>query len=108
VKYLSKVNDREEVKHETTLSMMWLYRKRAFGLSGQFLRDLKNYRLETRLHNSNGKMVQIDLAGVPLLKSAWIFVGLCSWREILELRREDREDLWTYELRKVPRSLVFA
>lgn len=106
VKYLSKVHNREEVKHTTTLAMMWLYRKRAFGLSGEFLRDLRAYRLEGVMPISNKKMVQLGLDGVPLSPSRWVFLGLCSWKEILDQRREERSDLWSYELVKVPRSLV--
>lgn len=108
LKYLSKVNSRssEDSKYSRTLSLMWLYHKRAFAISGQFARDLKSYRLDRPLHNSNRKtrLIQLDLACEPIKdRVRWTFWGLCPYSAIVRLRKNVRkEGLWTYELSDCP------
>ena len=108
LKYVWKVHNREsgsrDVKHDKTLSLMWLYRKRAFGLSGQFLRDLRQYRLDYGvLHNSNSK-VQSDLYG-NLIVRRWVFLGMADWGGLVALCKIGRRDLWHFEIDGLPSDL---
>jgi hypothetical protein len=110
-KYLSKVHNRKETKHRTTLSNMWLYRKRGFAISGSFAKDLKAFRLDNLMHNSNQKnrLIQQTLTGLPLKPfKKWVLVGFAPWIDVLEVAKpnpyEKNKDLWQYELYKIPSS----
>ena len=110
VKYLRKVHDHQEVKSETTLAMMWIYGKRAFGLSGQFINRLRTYRLDHLLHNSKKSLGQMTLEGSPVKKFKWVYDGMVSWKRILDLRitkgrSGDKKNLWTYDITHIPKDI---
>lgn len=112
IKYLSKVHsgsgDRSESKYEATLAMMWLYRKRAFGISGDFAKKLRTYRLESILHNSNkNPLIQKTLDDVPLPNhKKWVFVGVGGWSDIVSCAKKGQKSgLWTYQLARIPKDL---
>ena len=107
VKYISKVHNSDEPKYTSTLANMWLYRKRAYGLSGEFMRDLEAYRVHSGMHNSNLKMHQIDLFGEKLDVGTWRMVGFTAWGEIEDNRRKGvKRGLWHYNLRRVPEGCL--
>ena len=67
-KYLLKGIDFENAdsKGLKTLALCWVYRKRAFSVSGRFCKALTD--LITDLHNSNKALVQITLDGEKLIE----------------------------------------
>lgn len=103
VKYLTKAHTLKEPKHVKTLSMMWLYGKRSFGLSGDFANAVNNYRLEYALHNSNRRLPMNVFGERVKSLSKYTFVGIYNWNEVLTARKKDQKaGLWTYELKRVP------
>ena len=81
-KYLLKGIDVEKAdsKGLKTLALCWLYRKRAFSVSGQFrkaLADLIRY-----LHNSNKKTVQITLFEEILPEERYYCIGSVSYTHL--------------------------
>lgn len=81
-KYLLKGIDVEKAdsKGLKTLALCWLYRKRAFSVSGQFrqaLTDLISY-----LHNSNKKLVQVSLFNEKLLEERFYLLGFFSANDL--------------------------
>ena len=110
LKYLKKVHNRDNPKHEITLSMLWLYQKRAYGLSGRFLTRLRliRLRLDTLLMHNSNKRGQMTLSGLPLKKLIWVYDGIMSWNTALSYRvdsQKSRNDRWNYRLKKVPDEL---
>lgn len=111
VKYLKKLNGNlKEAKPENyykallTQGLQWLYNKRAYAVSGDFLRVLKqeHARLESMKHNSNllklsdgtrGKVVGYDLLGQPILKKfKFTFLGSYAWNNLVICGNWAKED----------------
>ncbi|MCP8304031.1 MAG: hypothetical protein H3Z50_00955 [archaeon] len=80
-----------------TLAFCWLFRKRSFAVSGNFLESLK-----TSIKKQVNRLVQIDLQGVEVnLEVEWISIGIFpakklgidrnEWRKVIT----DREVLST-------------
>jgi len=80
-------------KGVSTMSLMWLFRKRGFSVSGDFRSRLHD--LIRTLHNSNMEMVQSRLDGSLEEACPWIFVGVFTAAEIGIL-----SDRWTAHLNK--------
>lgn len=98
----------DQQEDQTTLSLLWLYRKRSFSISRGFSRSIA--RLDRLMHNSNQKLRALDLFGLPIddMRGAkWVCLGVFPWSRILECRKdEDRspENLWSYELISPPKE----
>jgi len=77
-KYLLKGIDvlKADSKGLKTLALCWVYRKRAFSVSGRFRQALTD--LITDLHNSNKNLVQIDLIGKRLPEEKFHLLGFVS------------------------------
>ncbi len=73
-KYLTKTKIKSEKKAQNlTLALCWLFRKRTFAVSGDFLESLKN-KLKS-LYVS--RLVQTDLQGAKMSPSVdWIFIDI--------------------------------
>lgn len=74
-KYLLKSINSEEKdsKAVKTLALCWVYRKRAFSVSGlfrQLLHDLIKYT-----HNSNARLRQVTLSGEAVLEYNFCVIG---------------------------------
>lgn len=80
-------------KGVSTMSLMWLFRKRGFSVSGDFRARLHD--LIRTLHNSNMEMVQSRLDGSLEETSPWVFVGVFTAVEI-----GIHSDRWTAHLNK--------
>jgi len=86
-KYLLKGIDYENAdsKGLKTLALCWIFRKRAFSVSGQFrkaLTDLINY-----LHNSNKRMLQVTLSGEVLPEEQYYLLGFVG-AEVLKMAKD--------------------
>ena len=81
-KYLLKGIDVENAdsKGLKTLALCWLYRKRAFSVSGQFRKALSD--LISYLHNSNKKTVQVTLSREILPEERFILLGFADGKTI--------------------------
>jgi hypothetical protein len=88
-----------------TLSMLWVFRKRAFAIS-RSIQEIMD-RLDNGMHNSNQKSKALDLFGLPindLDHAKWVFVAVFSWNKILDLVKPGQKSgLWAYELTGVPK-----
>ena len=100
-KYLRKVYSGNS-KYELTIARLWIHRKQSFAISGQFLEQLRNIRLDSRsLHNSNKKLVQTTLEGIKL-KPKFVFVGIFTLDEIKQNNTIKYPDSWVFSLKKLP------
>ena len=74
-KYLLKGINLEtaDSKGLKTLALCWVYRKRAFSVSGSFRKALTD--LITDLHNSNKKTVQTTLSGDIIPEEKYYLLG---------------------------------
>jgi len=64
-------------KQLLTLSLCWIFRKRSYSMSRDFL------DLISLLRNSKSLWVQVDFEGAPVLESVtWVFIGVFSFREL--------------------------
>jgi hypothetical protein len=83
-KYLLKGIDFEKAdsKGLKTLALCWIYRKRAFSVSGSFRKALNDLIVD--LHNSNKKMVQVTLAGKIIEEEGFVLLGFVG-SDVLEL-----------------------
>jgi hypothetical protein len=81
-KYLLKAIDFEnsDSKGLKTLALCWLFRKRAFAVSGSFRKALSD--LITRLHNSNKPLVQITLLGEIIPEEKFFLLGFVAGKDI--------------------------
>ena len=81
-KYLLKSIDLENAdsKGLKTLALCWVYRKRAFSVSGGFCKALTD--LITDLHNSNKPLVQITLDGDKLMEEKFFLLGFVKAEDI--------------------------
>jgi len=81
-KYLLKGIDfeRADSKGLKTLALCWVYRKRAFSVSGSFRKALTD--LITDLHNSNKPLVQITLDGEKLTEEKFFLLGFVKAEDI--------------------------
>jgi hypothetical protein len=87
-KYLLKGIDLEtaDSKGLKTLALCWVYRKRAFSVSGSFRKALSD--LITDLHNSNKKTLQTQLSGEIIPEEKFFLLGFVSSR-ILNLNSNE-------------------
>ena len=92
-KYLLKGIDFENAdsKGLKTLALCWIFRKRAFSVSGQFRKALTD--LISYLHNSNKKLVQTTLHGEYVNEEEFLLLIFISARVI-----EANESLWFFKL----------
>jgi hypothetical protein len=92
-KYLLKGIDvlKADSKGLKTLALCWIYRKRAFSVSGRFRQALND--LISDLHNSNKKLVQVTLSGKLLVEERFYLLGFVPI-DILKTRR----DIWFAKL----------
>ncbi len=81
-KYLLKGIDFENAdpKGLKTLALCWVYRKRAFAVSGTFRKALTD--LITHLHNSNKPLVQVTLYGKIIREEAFHLLGFFTSTEL--------------------------
>jgi hypothetical protein len=88
-KYLLKGIDFENAdsKDLKTLALCWIYRKRAFSVSGSFRRALAD--LITQLHNSNKPLVQITLLGEIIPEEKYSLLGFVNGKDL-----QIEEDVW--------------
>ncbi len=86
-KYLLKGIDfnNADSKALKTLALCWVFRKRAFSVSGHFRRALSD--LIMYLHISNKKLVQFTLSGQPLSEEKFYILGFVS-SEVLQIEDE--------------------
>jgi hypothetical protein len=86
-KYLLKGIDFEKAdsKGLKTLALCWIYRKRAFSVSGSFRKALND--LITDLHNSNKKLVQVTLSGELIEEERFVLLGFVG-SDVLELDKD--------------------
>jgi hypothetical protein len=82
-KYLLKGIDFESAdsKGLKTLALCWVYRKRAFAVSGSFRKALTD--LITDLHNSNKPLVQITLLGEIIPEEKYSLLGFVNGNDLL-------------------------
>ena len=85
-KYLLKGIDVEKAdsKGLKTLALCWLYRKRAFSVSGQFRKALSD--LIIYMHKSNKKTVQATLSGGILAEEIFYLLGFVS-AEVIKVEK---------------------
>jgi hypothetical protein len=100
-KYLLKGVDLEtaDSKGLKTLALCWLYRKRAFGVSGKFRQALND--LITDLHNSNKPLVQVTLFGEKIPEEPYHLLGFITGKDL-----NIDEDTWFIMLDKKQISLL--
>lgn len=81
-KYLLKGIDFENAdsKGLKTLALCWIYRKRAFSVSGSFRKALAD--LITDLHNSNKPLVQITLFGEIIPEEKFYLLGFVDGKDL--------------------------
>ena len=81
-KYLLKSIDFENAdsKGLKTLALCWVYRKRAFAVSGTFRKALTD--LITDLHNSIKPLVQITLLGEKIPEEKFFLLGFVKGKEV--------------------------
>lgn len=81
-KYLLKGIDFENAdsKGLKTLALCWVYRKRAFAVSGTFRKALAD--LITNLHNSNNPLVQITLLGEIIPEEQYHLLGFVTGKDL--------------------------
>ena len=92
-KYLLKGIDIENPDSKTliTLALCWVFRKRAFSVSGSFRRKLSD--LIRYLHNSNKKLVQITLFNEIIPEEPFCLLGFVPAEVILI-----KKDVWFTQL----------
>ena len=92
-KYLLKGIDLENTDSKTlkTLALCWVFRKRAFSVSGSFRRKLSD--LIRYLHNSNKKLVQTTLKGEIIPEEPFCLLGFVPAEVILI-----KNDVWFTQL----------
>lgn len=100
-KYLLKGIDFENAdsKGLKTLALCWVYRKRAFAVSGAFRKALAD--LITDLHNSNKPLVQITLYGEIIPEEKFHLLGFISGSKLLI-----EDDRWFTQLDAKQISIV--
>jgi hypothetical protein len=100
-KYLLKSIDLEyaDSKGLKTLALCWVYRKRAFSVSGSFRKALTD--LITDLHNSNRNLVQITLLGEELAEEKFSLIGFVPGKDI-----KIEENIWFTALTALQISLL--
>jgi hypothetical protein len=79
--------ERADSKGLKTLALCWVYRKRAFSVSGSFRKALTD--LITDLHNSNKPLVQITLFGEIIPEEKYFLLGFVAGKHI-----KLTEDTW--------------
>jgi len=81
-KYLLKSIDLENAdsKGLKTLALCWVYRKRAFSVSGSFRKALTD--LITDLYNSNKPLIQINLFGERLPEESYFLLCFVAGKEL--------------------------
>jgi len=94
-KYISKcaAYDSEDKKAVLTLAMCWVFRKKAFYVSGQFRKALSD--LISSLCSSKTRKIQVDLFNSELVSNSWRVLGFVD-ASLLELDVE----VWTVKLSK--------
>ena len=77
-KYISKCAsyDSEDTKAVLTLAMCWVFRKKAFYVSGQFRKALTD--LISAICSSKTKKIQLNLMGERLQPNVWRVLGFVS------------------------------
>lgn len=94
-------------KLDKTLALTWLFRKRSFGITKRLREALKDIRLDSEhVHNSNTG-TRLGIPASDYDPSKLHFVGCCSWKSALALRKEDTGfGSWGLELTGIPWDTV--
>lgn len=96
-KYILKCSeyDPEDRKGVLTLAMCWVFRKKAFYVSGEFRKALSD--LISSLCSSKTRKTQVDLFGTELRSNKWIVLGFIS-ASYLESIDVGHLEKWTIRL----------
>ena len=90
-KYLRKVHQNNS-EHDWTMTNMWIHHKQSFALSGDFVQQIAEIRLDIRaMRNSNLKMIQLDIEGKPHVNPC-VLVGFFTLGQILQTNNLKRPD----------------
>jgi hypothetical protein len=91
-----------------TLALCWVYKKRAFSVSGQFRKALTD--LITDLHNPNRKLVQVTLSGEVLAEERFYLLGFVKaefigldkdvWFALLDSKQLDSLNAYLAEFKR--------
>jgi hypothetical protein len=92
-KYIMKCAEYQHNDHKgkITLAMCWVFRKKAFYVSGQFRKALSD--LIASLCSSKTKKIQLNLSNEKLEANSWKILGFIR-ASLLELD----EEIWTFKL----------
>jgi hypothetical protein len=81
-----------------TLAVCWIYRKRAFAVSGSFRQALND--LIKELHNSKKSTAQTTLTGEIILEERFYLLGFANGKDI------NLENTWFAQLTRQQISLL--
>jgi len=104
-KYLRKSHDPSDSKFLKTQSMLWIYNKRSFSISKDYVKRIREVRevnrLESVLHNSNNN--KSPLANLhQLIKDDVVCLGIFSGPEIAYCNDEPDPMLWAFRIKNIP------
>ena len=102
-KYIMKCAefDQKDVKGLLTLAMCWVFRKKAFYVSGQFRKALSD--LIATLCSSKTRKIQLNLLNEQLRPNSWKVLGFIS-ASLLSFNVA----LWTFRLTTEQMNIVFS
>ena len=102
-KYIMKCAefDKRDKKGTLTLAMCWVFRKKAFYVSGQFRQALSD--LITALCSSKTRKIQLNLQNEELSPNPWKVLGFIG-ATLLNFNVE----IWTFKLTKEQMQKVFS
>ena len=92
--------DPNDYKGKLTLAMCWVFRKKAFYVSGQFRKALSD--LITTLCSSKTRTIQLDLLNEELKSNPWKVLGFIG-ASLLDFDVE----IWTFKLTTIQMQRVF-
>jgi len=92
-KYIMKCAEytHDDVKAKQTLAMCWIFRKKAFYVSGQFRKALSD--LITSLCSSKTREIQLNLLNEELMSNSWKVLGFIGATLL-----DPDLDVWTVRL----------
>ena len=100
-KYLRKVHQVDS-EHDWTMANMWIHHKQSFALSGDFTQQIAKIRLDLQaMHNSNQKMIQLDLEGKPHVNQC-VLVGFFTLEQIRQTNNLKRPNAWFFKFKNYP------
>jgi hypothetical protein len=90
----------DDVKAKQTLAMCWVFRKKAFYVSGKFRQALSD--LITTLCTSKTRKIQLNLLNEELKSNPWKVLGFIG-----AFLLDFDADIWTYKLTAEQMQKVF-